>query len=97
MLPAIVKDGGVAGHPAETVLFDQSVEYAACNQAAADVVQPHELVTLVQCEEWIHEGSLSELGTTRTKRVARFSSHGLRLILRLVCQQMSRSTATFVP
>ena len=37
----------------------QSLEYAARDQAAADVVQPHELVNLVQCEEWIHECSCS--------------------------------------
>ena len=38
---------------------------AARDQAAADMVQPHELVTLVQCE-WIHEGSLFGAPCTRT-------------------------------
>ena len=54
----LFEDRRVAGHAAQAVLINQSLEPTAADQAAADMVQPHELATLIQSEEWVHEDSL---------------------------------------
>ena len=53
-----VEDRRVAGHAAQAVLINQSLQPTASDQAAADMVQPDELATLIQSEEWVHKVSL---------------------------------------
>ena len=50
----LVEDSRVARDTAQTVVVDQSLQSTARDQAAADVVQPDELATFIQSEEWVH-------------------------------------------
>jgi hypothetical protein len=56
-----VENGRVAGHTAQTILLNQSLQSTARNQTTADMVQPHELTALIQCEEWVHKDLSVEL------------------------------------
>jgi predicted PurR-regulated permease PerM len=51
----LLEDGGVRGQPPQAILLDQAVQFAADNQVAPDVVEPHRLAKDLQRTQRIFE------------------------------------------
>ena len=60
----LFKNGRVRGHPPDAVLFDQSRQVAAAEQAAAYVIQPHGLAETFQCLDRVHPFLVGRLSLT---------------------------------
>ena len=81
MVKDVVLKRALAGdvNAAQTVLINQPLQPTAGDQAPADMVQPDELATLIQSEEWVHKSLCLACDSNCRLRATPLEPNGLPL------------------